>query len=262
MLVRELTFFQLEILKELKFKPKYGLELINNLNVSSGRLYPNLKRLENLGLIKGVKKDNRIYYSLSEKGIQEFENIMYWVTDYVLSIGVNLFDEYLSFIVESLRLKEGDRVLIGLKEIKHPFLIRAAREITGRISKRVTLSGSVFVLQKIDLPYVTHIEDLDLLPDKAVDKSCILAMEMNKKNMKNYERVTKSEISIIGKAHSNIFIEKCFYNTLKKMGAEAPFILREGLKKEDVFKKLKELGYEKIRYTSKEEVFVATVILQ
>lgn len=264
MLIRELTFFQLEILKELKFSPKYGLELIKNLNVSSGRLYPNLKRLENLGLIEGVKKDNRIYYSLSEKGIQEFENIFYWISDYILSIGINFLDDYLNFIIDSLELKEGEKIFVASKRIKHPFLAHIGLGLVRRILEKVTISGRVFVLQKIDLPYVTYMKSFDLLPDKIVDKSCFLARDLDEKLIKNCERTTNSEISIIGKLYSDFFIEKCFQNTLSKINPEIkpPFIVRKGFKKEELLEKLKEYGYENVRFSSWGGVFVASIILQ
>jgi len=262
MVVRDLTFFQLEILKELKFSPKYGLELIKNLNVSSGRLYPNLKRLENLELIEGVKKDNRIYYSLSEKGIQEFENIFTWISDCVLSVGITLLDDYLKFIVDSLNLREGERIFMASKNVSHPFVMRIGLELIKRISKKVTLSGRVFLLQKTDLPYVTSVESFDLLPDKIVDKSCFLAVDLDEKIIKDCKRITKSEITIIGKLSSDFFIEKCFRDALGKINPEIkpPFLI--GLKKEELIEKLKELGYESVRFSSWGGIFVASIILQ
>ena len=262
MVVRDLTFFQLEILKELKFSPKYGLELIKNLNVSSGRLYPNLKRLENLGLIEGVKEDNRIYYSLSEKGIQEFENIFTWISDCVLSIGINFLDDYLKFIVDSLNLKEGERIFMASKNVNHPFIMRIGLELIKRISKKVTLSGRVFVLQKIDLPFVTFVERIDLLPDKIVDKSCFLAVDLDEKIIRSCERVTKSEITIIGKLSSDFFIEKCFRDALDEIKPEVkpPFLI--GLKKEELLEELKEHGCENVRFSSWGGIFVASIILQ
>ncbi len=268
MVVRDLTFFQLEILKELKFSPKYGLELMKNLNVSSGRLYPNLKRLESLGLIEGVKKDNRIYYSLSEKGIQEFGNIFTWISDCVLSIGINFLDDYLNFIIDSLELKEGEKVFVASKRIRHPFFIHIGLELIKRISKKVTISGRVFVLQKMDLPYVTTVESFDLLPDKIVDKSCFFAVDLDEKIIKNCERITNSEISIIGKLYSDFFIEKCFQNILDKISPEIkseikpPFIVRKGFKKEELLEKLREYGYENARFSTWGGVFVASIILQ
>ncbi|MEA1993619.1 MAG: PadR family transcriptional regulator [Euryarchaeota archaeon] len=254
MMIRDLTFFQLEILKELKFEPKYGLELIENLDVSSGRLYPNLKRLEDLGLIKGKKEDNRIYYSLSEKGLDEFQNIFRWISDCVLSIGVTLIDDYLDFIVDAIELEKGDNVFMVLKKrLKHPFIIHMGLQFIEKISEKITITGRIFMLgdtgisekedRKDALSHITFMDDFGALPDNIVDKSCILMMHPNKKIMKECERITKSELKLIGKLYSDFFVEKCFQSALGKIDPEIrpPFLI--GLKKEELLETLKEFGY-------------------
>ena len=273
MLVRDLTFFQLEILKELKFREKYGLELIKDLGVSSGRLYPNLKRLENLGLIEGVKRENRVYYSLSEKGMQEFHNIFRWISDCVLSIGITILDDYLSFILDSISPHEGEKIFIASEKITHPFLMRVGLELITRISEKVTISGRIFMLreslpdeigemEKKDIPSLTLVDDFNSLPDKIVEKSCILVMEPDKHFLEECERITNSKILIIGKLYSDFFIEKCFHDALKKMRPKItpPFLV--GFRKNDLLETLEEYGYEDVEFSSWGGAFVAAIPLR
>jgi DNA-binding PadR family transcriptional regulator len=272
MIVRDLTFFQLEILKELKFKPKYGLELIKTLDVSSGRLYPNLKRLETLGLIEGIKKNNRVYYSLSEKGLKEFQSIFRWISDCVLSIGITLLDDYLTFILNSLDLKEGDKILLVSKKIQHPFLMRVGMDLLRRIAERITISGRIFMLKEtfpdhaeidhIDLPHLTLVEGFEKLPDNLVDTSCILITEPDRSLLKNCERVTESKITIIGKLYSNSFIERCFHDALKKMSPKIkpPFLI--GFEKKELLETLEGYGYSDVQFSSWGGAFAATMSFQ
>ncbi len=275
MMLRDLTFFQLEILKELKFGPKYGLELIKTLNVSSGRLYPNLKRLEKLGLIEGKKRDNRIYYSLSEEGLQEFHNIFRWIADYILSIGVSMLDDYLNFIIGALDLHEGEKIFImSKKRPMHPFLMRMGLQFIREILKKVTISGRIFMLkgtgvhdadlpdiEDVDLSPVTFVEDFEALPNNIVDKSCVLLMDPDEAIIKGCERITRSEIKIIGKLYSDFFIERCFRTTLDQIKQEMipPFLI--GFKKEELLKKLEEMGYENVGFSSWGGAFVASISL-
>ena len=65
-------WFQLQLLLQLAFRPKYGYEIINEMKVneiriSTGQVYPALKKLENSGYLKSFSKKGkaarRKYYS-------------------------------------------------------------------------------------------------------------------------------------------------------------------------------------------------------
>jgi len=70
----ELGILQMQILWLLSRHPTHGYELMKTLtvlkgtNITQGTLYPTLKRLEELDLIKGIEKDRRIVYNITSKG--------------------------------------------------------------------------------------------------------------------------------------------------------------------------------------------------
>jgi DNA-binding PadR family transcriptional regulator len=70
----DLGLLQMQILWILSRKNSHGYELMKDLSmikrskITQGTLYPTMQKLEELKLIKGEEKDNRIVYSLTAKG--------------------------------------------------------------------------------------------------------------------------------------------------------------------------------------------------
>lgn len=70
----ELGILQMQILWLLSRKSTHGYELMKSLSIlkgtsiTQGTLYPTLKRLEELGLIKGAEADRKVVYHITAKG--------------------------------------------------------------------------------------------------------------------------------------------------------------------------------------------------
>ena len=85
-IVRDLTAFQHNILVILAEEPMYGLAIKRQLEeyygteVNHGRLYPNLDRLVDMGLVEKSELDKRTnQYELTEDGHEAVLNRMNWV---------------------------------------------------------------------------------------------------------------------------------------------------------------------------------------
>ena len=98
-----LTPNQEVILSALRFRNRYGLEIMEAIEKSGGKLirfnslYPNLKKLEKKGFVKSSWGDEapekhtgarRKYYQITETGIkaleakqQLLENVAYWMSE-------------------------------------------------------------------------------------------------------------------------------------------------------------------------------------
>ena len=76
-------WFQLQLLLQLAFRPKYGYEIINemkinDIKISTGQVYPALKKLENSEYLKSFSKKGkaarRKYYEITSKGLEAVRN--------------------------------------------------------------------------------------------------------------------------------------------------------------------------------------------
>ena len=54
---------------------------------SSGAIYPILKSMESEGLIKGERKNGKIYYSITEEGLRRLDEIRKLRKEYIKKIG-------------------------------------------------------------------------------------------------------------------------------------------------------------------------------
>lgn len=81
--LRGLLSFQ--ILHEIRRKPRFGDELANIIGnrkgskLTPGTIYPALKRLRELKLIKATKIGRRVVYKLTEKGKKEYQTARKYV---------------------------------------------------------------------------------------------------------------------------------------------------------------------------------------
>lgn len=79
------NWFELEVLTSVSEKPKYGQQLLKELSillseqVSSGRLYPVLQKLEKHDYVaKSEQERGRFFYSLTRKGEEEIARATQW----------------------------------------------------------------------------------------------------------------------------------------------------------------------------------------
>lgn len=87
----ELSQFQYTILCSLADRPMYGLELKQAIQeaygaeINHGRLYPNLDRLVQMGLLEKSKRDNRSNeYAITERGLfRALERIQWEVAEII-----------------------------------------------------------------------------------------------------------------------------------------------------------------------------------
>ncbi len=119
--VTELGLFQLQILLMLTDRPLHGYELkkafkeLRGHELSSGMLYPTLRKLEARGYIKGEwvkkgKRKKRLYY-LTDKGWNELKKLL---DIYLLSPLENLWSNFQGFweaLLSDIKISKGDRVL-------------------------------------------------------------------------------------------------------------------------------------------------------
>ena len=120
-------WFQLQLLLQLAFQPKYGYEIINdlklnNINISTGQIYPALKKLVKSGHLTTFKKRSRaarrIYYQITEKGLEDLRklirsiliNLIPVMYSFLGDLKVRLFNEY--------KIERGDRLLLYSYPIK------------------------------------------------------------------------------------------------------------------------------------------------
>ena len=93
-------WFQVQLLLQLAFQPKYGYEIINdlklnNMNISTGQMYPALKKLEKSGHLETYAKRGRAarrkYYQITPKGLSYLRKLL-------RSVLVNLIPVMYSFL--------------------------------------------------------------------------------------------------------------------------------------------------------------------
>lgn len=138
-------WFQLQLLLQLAFRPKYGYEIINEMKVndikiSTGQVYPALKKLENSEFLRSFSKKGkaarRKYYEITDKGLQAIKRTirpMLW--NLVPAVYTLLADIKKTIFADSAyQISEGSSVLFYSDPIKQP-LIDLARVVgdTGTV---------------------------------------------------------------------------------------------------------------------------------
>ncbi len=124
-------WFQLQLLLQLAFRPKYGYEIINemkinDIKISTGQVYPALKKLENSEYLKSFSKKGkaarRKYYEITKKGLEAVRNTIKPMIFNLLPAVYTLLADIKKNIFDIAELKEGDKVLIFSDPIKQPLL--------------------------------------------------------------------------------------------------------------------------------------------
>ena len=139
-------WFQLQLLLQLAFQPKYGYEIINdlklnNINISTGQIYPALKKLVKSGHLQTFDKRSRaarrIYYQITEKGLNNLRklirsmliNFIPVMYSFLGDLKVQLFNEY--------KIERGDRLLLYTYPIKKALIDLA--QLVGDSGKLFTI---------------------------------------------------------------------------------------------------------------------------
>ena len=139
-------WFQLQLLLQLAFQPKYGYEIINdlklnNINISTGQIYPALKKLVKSGHLETFNERSRaarrIYYRITEKGLKDLRklirsmliNFIPVMYSFLGGLKVRLFNKY--------KIERGDRLLLYTYPIKKALIDLA--QLVGDSGKLLTI---------------------------------------------------------------------------------------------------------------------------
>jgi len=139
-------WFQLQLLLQLAFQPKYGYEIINdlklnNINISTGQIYPALKKLVKSGHLETFNERSRaarrIYYRITEKGLKDLRklirsmliNFIPVMYSFLGDLKVSLFNKY--------KIERGDRLLLYTYPIKKALIDLA--QLVGDSGKLLTI---------------------------------------------------------------------------------------------------------------------------
>ena len=147
--IQRIGWFQIQLLLQLAFQPKYGYEIINdlklnNINVSTGQMYPALKKLVNSGHLKTFSKRGRAarrkYYQITEKGLDDIRKI-------IRSSLINLIPVLYSFLGDlkvrlfnNYKIERGDKILLFCYPIKKALIDLA--QLVGDSGKVYTMVDS------------------------------------------------------------------------------------------------------------------------
>ena len=129
--LNRIGWFQLQLLMQCAFQAKYGYEIINdlrlnNINMSTGQIYPALKKLVKSGHLKTFSKRGRAarrkYYEITAKGLEAVRNTIKPMIFNLLPAVYTLLADIKNTIFDIAELKEGDKVLLFSDPIKQPLL--------------------------------------------------------------------------------------------------------------------------------------------
>ncbi|MHA1799972.1 MAG: PadR family transcriptional regulator [Candidatus Helarchaeota archaeon] len=161
-------WFQLQLLLQLAFRPKYGYEIINEMKVndikiSTGQVYPALKKLENSGYLNSFSKKGRAarrkYYEITEKGVKAIRrtirpmlyNLLPAMYTLLADIRTTLFDHY--------KINKGDTILFYSDPIKQP-LIDLARLVGDEGKVLITVRTAASLQTILDFATFFNFEDV------------------------------------------------------------------------------------------------------
>ncbi|MHA1784007.1 MAG: PadR family transcriptional regulator [Candidatus Helarchaeota archaeon] len=161
-------WFQLQLLLQLAFRPKYGYEIINEMKVndikiSTGQVYPALKKLENSGYLNSFSKKGRAarrkYYEITEKGVKAIKrtirpmlyNLLPAMYTLLADIRTTLFDHY--------KINKGDTILFYSDPIKQP-LIDLARLVGDEGKVLITVRTAASLQTILDFATFFNFEDV------------------------------------------------------------------------------------------------------
>lgn len=164
-------WFQVQLLLQLAFQPKYGYEIINdlklnNINISAGQIYPALKKLVKSGNLETISKRGRAarrkYYQITEKGLIALRrilrslliNLIPVMYSFLEDIKVRLFNEY--------KIERGETVLFYSYPIKNA-LLDVARLVGDKGKVLITVTSELTYQTIVDLAAFYNFENV-LIP--------------------------------------------------------------------------------------------------
>ena len=164
-------WFQVQLLLQLTFQPKYGYEIINdlklnNINISAGQIYPALKKLVRSGHLETLSKRGRAarrkYYQITEKGLIALRrilrsmliNLIPVMYSFLEDIKVRLFNEY--------KIERGETVLFYSYPIKNA-LLDVARLVGDKGKVLITVTSELTYQTLLDLAAFYNFENV-LIP--------------------------------------------------------------------------------------------------
>ncbi|MHA1381123.1 MAG: helix-turn-helix transcriptional regulator [Candidatus Helarchaeota archaeon] len=141
--VDRIGWFQVQLLLQLAFQPKYGYEIINdmklnNINISTGQVYPALKKLVNLGYLDTFSKRGRAarrkYYKITFEGLKALQIVIRSMLINLIPVMYNYLEDIKSALFEKYRINRGDNILLYSFPVKQA-LVDLARLVgdTGKL---------------------------------------------------------------------------------------------------------------------------------
>ena len=177
-------WFQIQLLMQLAYKSMYGNEIINdlrlnNINISTGQVYPALKKLEASGHLKTFTKRGRSarrkYYQITEHGMNELQRLIRSVFVNLIPVMYSTLDDLKIRLFNNYKIDVGDTIFLYSHPIKQA-LIDLARLVGD--------TGKVLHIANAELPRQT-IKDLALYYNL---EEVILPITMGKDYTLEYER--------------------------------------------------------------------------
>jgi len=154
----EISWLELEILNRLISKERYGNELLmlltetlGNETITSGKLYPNFKKMEKAGLIKRLKKQkddipdelrspgvltrgvDRIYFEITDKGIDEVEKAERFIANIQFNRMLFYLDTLVAERFKEILTRQKGETSIGLITGSDSFSIIRSLKIVPKI---------------------------------------------------------------------------------------------------------------------------------
>jgi DNA-binding PadR family transcriptional regulator len=144
-----LGWFELQLLILISQQESYGYEILQtlkhsgNLKISTGALYPALRRLEEKGYVKTrhyrkKKPPDRVYYCISDTGkliLMEMANYLLMIID---RCTWKYLTEFRELIIQKANIKEGDTIM--------DFSITTGELFALDLSQKVGKSGRVLLI--------------------------------------------------------------------------------------------------------------------
>lgn len=262
----EVTWLELEILNRLITKERYGNELLmllmNTLGkekVTSGKLYPNLKKMERGGFIKRMKKKkvevtdehggvavlprgvDRIYFEITEKGKIEVDKAERFIANIQFNRMLFQLDELMTKRFSEILAPLKGFVNIGILTGADQFSIRRSLKIVPRMDRKKYFllmveqsktEGRSDVLDHLDREmayFPSKVDDIPLKNDylDVVVSTLDLKKEMNiKKYLAEVIRTVKPGglVIIVEFAQFNSFILERIFSQNLYQSSKKPFI--------------------------------------
>ncbi|MFW3147042.1 MAG: helix-turn-helix transcriptional regulator [Thermoplasmatota archaeon] len=261
----EVSWLELEILNRLISRERYGNELLMLLiktlgkdKVTSGKLYPNLKKMEKAGFIKRLKKRkvevtdehggvavlprgvDRIYFEITDKGREEVDRAEKFISHIQFNRMLHQLDKQVSRRFKEILEPLKDGISIGILTGSDSFSIRRSLKIVPSMEgKKFFLlmieedaeSGLSHFKEHLDREIAYFPSKLDDIPLKK-DYLDVLVSTYDLariKNMRSYLaeaiRIVKPKglVIIVEYAKFNSFIMERIFSRNLSPGDEKPF---------------------------------------